>query len=113
MKAEHQVPYGLLNPIPVPQWKWDNIAMDFVPSLPLMQKKHDSVWVIVDRLMKSVAPPYPTQLGGRTRSGDADQFYQIYIFEYCRNICRIIILVKEGPPFCQLTLSFNMACMPF
>ena len=58
MKAEHQVPYGLLNPIPVPQWKWDNIAMDFVPSLPLMQKKHDSVWVIFDRLMKSVAPPY-------------------------------------------------------
>ena len=53
MKAEHQVPSGLLNPILVPQWKWDNIDMDFVSSLPLTQKKHDSVWVIVDRLMKS------------------------------------------------------------
>ena len=53
VKAEHQVPSGLLNPIPVPQWKWDNIAMDFVSGLPLMQKKHDSVWVIVDRLTMS------------------------------------------------------------
>ena len=35
------------------------------------------------------------------------------IFEYCRNKCHIIISVKEGPPFCQLTLSFNMTCMPF
>ena len=43
MKVEHQVPSRLLNPIPVPWWKWDNIVMDFVSGLPLMQKKHDSV----------------------------------------------------------------------
>ena len=53
VKAEHQVPSGLLNPIPIPQWKWDNITMDFVSGFPLTQKKHDSVWVIVDRLTKS------------------------------------------------------------
>ena len=52
VKDKHQVPSGLLNPIPIPQWKWDNIAMDFVSGLPLMQRKHDSVWVIVDRLTK-------------------------------------------------------------
>ena len=52
VKSKHQVPSGLLNPIPVPQRKWDNIAMDFVSSLPLTQRKHDSVWVIVDRLTK-------------------------------------------------------------
>ena len=61
----------------------------------------------------NVAPPYPTRPGGRTGSGDVDQFYHIYIFEYYRNKCRIIISVKEGPSFCQLTLSLNMACMPF
>ena len=47
------MPSGLLNPIPTPQWKWDNIAIDFMSDLPLTQKKLDSVWVIIDRLAKS------------------------------------------------------------
>ena len=53
VKTKHQVPSGLLNPIPIAQWKWDNIVMDFVTKFPLTQNKHDSVWVIVDRLTKS------------------------------------------------------------
>ena len=52
VKAKHQVPFGILNPIPIPQWKWDNITMDFMTSLPHTQRKHDSVWVIVDKLTK-------------------------------------------------------------
>ena len=53
VKVEHQVPSGLLNPIPIPQWKWDKISMDFVFGFPLTQKKHDPVWVIVNRITKS------------------------------------------------------------
>ena len=53
VKAEHQVLSGLLNLIPIPQWKWDNITMDFVSGFPLNQRRHDSVGVIVDRLTKS------------------------------------------------------------
>ena len=53
VKVEHQMPTGLLNPLPIPQWKWDNITMDFMSGLPLTQQKHDSVWVIIDRLTKS------------------------------------------------------------
>ena len=60
-----------------------------------------------------VAPLYSTQLGGQIEFADANQFYHIYIFDYCINKCRIIISVKEGPSFCQLTLSFNMTCIPF
>ena len=54
VKAEHQVPSGLLQPIRIPEWKWDRITMDFVVGLPLTWRKHDSVWVVVDRLTKSV-----------------------------------------------------------
>ncbi|KAA3484111.1 integrase [Gossypium australe] len=53
VKAEHQVPSGLLHHIMVPEWKWDRITMDFVMGLPLTPKKKDAVWVVVDRLTKS------------------------------------------------------------
>ena len=53
VKAEHQVPSGLLQPIRIRKWKWDRITMDFVVGLPLTRRKHDSVWVVVDRLTKS------------------------------------------------------------
>ncbi|GKC57204.1 putative reverse transcriptase domain-containing protein [Tanacetum coccineum] len=38
----------------IPQWKWDNITMDFVTKLPRTQSGNDTIWVIVDRLTKSV-----------------------------------------------------------
>ena len=53
VKAEHQVPSRLLQPIRIPEWKWDPITMDFVVGLPVTGRKHDSVWVVVDRLTKS------------------------------------------------------------
>ena len=52
VKAEHQVPLGLLQSIKIPEWKWDQITMDFVVGLPLTRRKHDLVWVVVDRLTK-------------------------------------------------------------
>ena len=48
------MPTGFLNPLPIPQLKWDNITMDFVLGFPLTQQKYDSIWVIVDKLTKSV-----------------------------------------------------------
>ncbi|KAE8707211.1 hypothetical protein F3Y22_tig00110386pilonHSYRG00027 [Hibiscus syriacus] len=53
VKAEHQHPSGLLQPIKIPEWKWERITMDFVTGLPMTLSKKDSVWVIVDRLTKS------------------------------------------------------------
>ncbi|KAK5842666.1 hypothetical protein PVK06_005048 [Gossypium arboreum] len=53
VKAEHQVPSGLLQPIMIPEWKWDRVTMDFVSGLPLSVSKKDAIWVVVDRLTKS------------------------------------------------------------
>ena len=53
VKIEHQKPTGLLQELPLPEWKWDRIAMDFVVGLPRTLKGYDSIWVIVDRLTKS------------------------------------------------------------
>nr|GEV81848.1 putative reverse transcriptase domain-containing protein [Tanacetum cinerariifolium] len=54
VKAEHQKPHGLLVQHEIPQWKWDNITMDFVTKLLRTQCGNDTIWVIVDRLTKSV-----------------------------------------------------------
>ena len=53
VKAEHQRPGGLLQPLPIPEWKWEHVTMDFVVGLPRSLKGHDAIWVIVDRLTKS------------------------------------------------------------
>ena len=53
IKVKHQKPLGKLNPLLIPQWKWEDIAMDFISKLPRMQSSYDSIWVIVDRLTKS------------------------------------------------------------
>jgi hypothetical protein len=52
VKAKHQRPAGLLQPLHVPEWKWEEIAMDFIVRLPRTQSGYDSIWVIVDRLTK-------------------------------------------------------------
>ncbi|GJY00751.1 putative reverse transcriptase domain-containing protein [Tanacetum coccineum] len=53
VKVEHQKPSGLLVKPEIPQWKWDNITMDFVTKLPRTPSGYDTIWVIVDRLTKS------------------------------------------------------------
>ncbi|KAA3479880.1 DNA/RNA polymerases superfamily protein [Gossypium australe] len=53
VKAEHQLPSSLLQPVKIPLWKWERVMMDFVSGLPLTPTRKNSVWVIVDRLTKS------------------------------------------------------------
>jgi transposase InsO family protein len=52
VKVELQRPAGLLHPLKVPEWKWEEIGMDFTTGLPRTLKGYDSIWVIVDRLTK-------------------------------------------------------------
>ncbi|KAI3773312.1 hypothetical protein L1987_47837 [Smallanthus sonchifolius] len=53
VKAEHQKPSGLLQQPEIPQWKWEQISMDFITKLPKTSSGYDTIWVIVDRLTKS------------------------------------------------------------
>ena len=54
VKAEHQKAASLLQPLEVAEWKWEHVTMDFVTRLPQTPRRHDTMWVIVDRLTKSV-----------------------------------------------------------
>ena len=53
VKAEHQKPYGKLQPLEIPIWKWEHITMDLITKLPKTPRNYDAIWVIVDRLTKS------------------------------------------------------------
>jgi hypothetical protein len=46
-------PGGLLQLLCIPDWKWDDISMDFIVGLLLTTYKFDSIWVIVDQLSNS------------------------------------------------------------
>ncbi|KAI3805023.1 hypothetical protein L1987_27018 [Smallanthus sonchifolius] len=53
VKVEYQKPSGLLQQPEIPQWKWEQISMDFITKLPRASNGCDTIWVIVDRLTKS------------------------------------------------------------
>jgi hypothetical protein len=53
VKAKHRRLAGPLQPLEIPVWKWEEIAMDFLVGLPRTQAGYDVIWVIVDRLTKA------------------------------------------------------------
>ena len=53
VKVEHRHPASLLHPLPIPEWKWEVLTMDFITKLPRTNKQHDSIMVVVDKLTKA------------------------------------------------------------
>jgi hypothetical protein len=53
VKASHLKTAGVLQPLPIPSWKWEDISMDFIVGLPNTSQRHDSIWVIFDLLTKT------------------------------------------------------------
>jgi hypothetical protein len=73
VKADYMKPGGLLQPLSILEWKLEDISMDFIVGLPLMARKFDSIWVIVDQRSKSAHfIPIHTHY-------DARRYMEIYI----------------------------------
>jgi hypothetical protein len=73
IKASHLKTVGQMQPLSITAWKWDDISMDFIIGLPLTRRKHDSMWVIVDRLTKTAhfIPVHTTY--------SAERYAEIYV----------------------------------
>ena len=52
VKVEHRHPTGLLKPLPIPEWKWEVVTMDFITEFPRTGKQDDSIIVVVEKLTK-------------------------------------------------------------
>ncbi|GFY85488.1 hypothetical protein Acr_04g0002260 [Actinidia rufa] len=83
---------GLLQPLPVAEWKWEHITMDFVSGLPRSLRGHDTVWVVVNRLTKS-AHFLPIRL-----SNSAEELGIIYVREIVRLYGVPISIVSDRDP---------------
>ncbi|KAJ8773310.1 hypothetical protein K2173_028487 [Erythroxylum novogranatense] len=78
VKAEHQAPVGKLHSLPISEWKWERITMDFIMGLPRTPRQHDAICVIVDRLTKS------THFLPMRENNSLDQLAQKYVTEIVR-----------------------------
>ncbi|GJU69860.1 putative reverse transcriptase domain-containing protein [Tanacetum coccineum] len=56
-KAEHQRPSGLLVQPKIPEWKWDNITMDFVTKLPKSSQGYDTIWNVPKEVVTNIGIP--------------------------------------------------------
>jgi hypothetical protein len=78
VKTKHKHPGGLLQPLPIPQWKWEGITMDFVISLPKTTRQKNTIWVIIDKLTKSA------HFISISEKDDLEQLSKIYMEEIVR-----------------------------
>jgi hypothetical protein len=60
--VEHKHPTWLLQPLPILEWKWETISMDFITGLCKLTKQSDAIMVVVDKLSKAAhfIPVKPT-----------------------------------------------------
>jgi hypothetical protein len=92
VKVEHQRPAGPLQPLQIPEWKWEMITMDFVSAFPKKKKGNDAIWVIVDRLTKSVLF-LPIKM-----TDSVDKLAKIYINEVVRLHKILVSIVSDWDP---------------
>ena len=94
VKTVHLKSTGLLQPLPILGWKWEEISMDFITGLPMTQQGHNSIWVIIDHLIKS-AHFIPVNTAYH-----AGKYAELYVSQVVRlHGVRRIIISDQGPQF--------------
>ena len=92
IKVEHQKPACKLQSLPLLEWKWEHITIDFVSGLPCTLSGHDMVWVIVDRLTKSA---YFITV---KKTFSLNRYTQLYVKEIVRLDGTPISIVSDRDP---------------
>jgi hypothetical protein len=92
VRVEHRKPAGLLQQLPIPEWKWEMITMDFVSGLPRGKRGNNAIWVIVDRLTK-FALFLPVKM-----TDSVDKLAKIYVNEVVRLHGVPTLIVSDRDP---------------
>ncbi|WVZ76657.1 LOW QUALITY PROTEIN: hypothetical protein U9M48_024613, partial [Paspalum notatum var. saurae] len=108
VKADHLKPAGMLQPLALLAWKWEDIHMEFIVGLPRTQRGYDSVWVIIDRFIKSAHfIPLQTALGTTSIHSSA------YHPQTSGQVERVIQILEDMLRACALTYSTKWdECLP-
>nr|GEW95568.1 putative reverse transcriptase domain-containing protein [Tanacetum cinerariifolium] len=94
VKAEHQKPSGLLQQPKIPEWKWEEITMDFVSGLQRTPSGYDSIWVIANRLTMSA---YFLSI---KKTNSIEKLAQLYLKEIvCRHGVPVSIILDRDSLF--------------
>src|ERR1051325_9445928 len=92
IKPVRQKTAGLLQQLPVPEWKWEHVTMDFLFGVPQTQHGHDGVWAIVDRLTKT------TRFLPIKATFSLDRLVQMYVGEIVSRFGAPVSIVSDRDP---------------
>ena len=92
-KSSRHAPYGLLQPLPVPSERWQDVSLDFITDLP-DSRGFDSICVIKDRLTKQA------HFIACNKTITAEQLAELFIAQIFRlHGCPKSLLSDRGPQF--------------
>ena len=92
VKVQHQHRAGLLQPLSIPEWKWEVISMDFITGFPMTWREHDSIMIVVNKLTKE------THFIPNKSSYKTDAIAKIFMNEIfiLHGLCKAIISDRDS-----------------